>query len=87
MHMLDRRLQIRIDERRYRRLQSEARERKSSMAAVIRDAIDDVFPAGTSKRTAAARAVLGADPMPVPGVEELRQERASAQVDCAAPVA
>jgi hypothetical protein len=85
--MLDRRVQIRLDERRYRRLQSEARERKSSMAAVIRDAIDEVYPAGTSRRTAAARSVLGSTPMPVPSVEELREERESAQVDCAAPAA
>jgi hypothetical protein len=79
--MLDRRLQILIDERRYRRLQAEARERKTSIAAVIRDAIDQKFPAGSSKRTGAARAVLGAGLMSVPSVEELREERESAHSD------
>jgi hypothetical protein len=73
--MLNHRLQILIDEPRYRRLQAEARERKTSVAAAIRDAIDQVFPAGSSPRSAAARAVLDAEPMPVPDVEELRAER------------
>ena len=76
--MLDRRLQILIDEARYRRLQSEARERKTSVAAVIRDAVDQLLPAGSSRRSGAARAVLGAEPMFVPSVEELRAERDAA---------
>lgn len=79
--MLDRRLQILIDEHRYRRLQSEARERKTSVAAVIRDAIDQVFPIGSSRRSSAARTVLAASPMPVPSIEELRDERQSAHAD------
>ena len=78
MHMLNHRLQILIDEPRYQRLKSEARERKTSVAAVIREAIDQVFPVGSSRRSGAARAVLAADPMPVPGVDELRAEREAA---------
>jgi hypothetical protein len=79
MRMLDRRLQILIDEPRYRRLQAAARERKTSVAAVIRDAVDLLLPAGTSRQSAAARAILGAEPMPVPDVDELRHERESAR--------
>lgn len=78
MYMLTRRLQILIDEPRYRRLRAEARERKTSVAAVIRDAIDQVVPAADSRRGKAARAVLAAEPMPVPEIEELRAERESA---------
>jgi hypothetical protein len=78
MCMLNRRLQILIDEPRYRRLQSEARERRTSVAAVIRDAIDQVFPAGSSRRSTAARVVLGAEPMAVPEIDELRAEREAA---------
>ena len=78
MCMLNRRLQILIDEPRYRRLQSEARERRTSVAAVIRDAIDQVFPAGLSRRSTAARVVLGAEPMAVPEIDELRAEREAA---------
>ena len=75
MCMGSRRLQILIDEPRYRRLQAEARERKTSVAAVIRDAIDQVFPAGSSPRSTAARVVLGAEPMAVPEIDQLRAER------------
>ena len=78
MRMLTRRLQILIDEPRYRRLRAEARERGTSVAAVIRDAVDQLVPAGASQRSKAARAVLAAEPMPVPGVEELRAEREAA---------
>jgi hypothetical protein len=76
--MLTRRLQILIDEPRYRRLHAEARERKTSVAAVIRDAIDQAVPATGSRRSRAARAILSADPMPVPDVQELRREREAA---------
>ena len=76
--MLDRRLQILIDEPRYRRLRAEAKEQRTSVAAVIRDAIDQALPAAPSKRFAAARVVLEADPVPVPSVHELRAERESA---------
>ena len=78
MCMLNRRLQILIDEPRYRRLRAEARERKTSVAAVIRDAIDQAMPATPSRRSRAARAILSAEPMDVPDVEELRAEREAA---------
>ena len=78
MRMLSRRLQILIDEPRYRRLLAEARSRRASVAAVIRDAIDQALPAAPSKRAAAAAVVLGADRTAVPSVDDLRAEREAA---------
>jgi hypothetical protein len=84
MHMLDRRLQILLDEARYRRVAAEAEQRGVSVAAVIRDAIDRALPASAQKRAAAARRILEAPDMPVPRdpsrlraeLEELRGRRA-----------
>jgi hypothetical protein len=73
--MLNRRLQILIDDARYRRLEAVARERRLSIAAVIRDAIDAALPADLLKKQRAAGALLAAEPMSVPGtVEELKAE-------------
>jgi hypothetical protein len=72
--MLDRRVQILLDEARYNRLEAEARRRNLSVAAVIRDAIDRRFPPQTRRRAAAARRILEAEPMTVPDPEELREE-------------
>jgi hypothetical protein len=73
--MLNRRLQILIDDARYRRLEAVARARRLSVAAVIRDAIDAALPADLAKKQRAASALLAAEPMPVPEtVEELRAE-------------
>lgn len=75
MCMLDRRLQILIDDARYRRLEAAARERRLSVAAVIRDAIDIAFPADLARKQSAARALLAAEPMLVPEtIEELKAE-------------
>ena len=75
MCMLDRRLQILIDDARYRRLEAVARERRLSVAAVIRDAIDAALPADLAKKGRAAAALLAAEPMPVPDtVDELKAE-------------
>jgi hypothetical protein len=75
MCMFDRRLQILIDDERYRRLEAAARERRLSVAAVIRDAIDLALPADLTRKRAAAKALLAAEPMPVPEtVEELKAE-------------
>jgi len=74
MHMLERRLQILLDDARYRRLAAAARERGTSVAAVVRDAIDLALPADLAKKRAALEAILAAEPMPVPDVEELKGE-------------
>ncbi|HUZ82114.1 MAG TPA: hypothetical protein VMU73_07695 [Gaiellaceae bacterium] len=68
-------MQILIDDARYRRLEAVAKERRLSVAAVIRDAIDAALPADLAKKGRAAAALLAAEPMPVPDtVEELKAE-------------
>lgn len=72
---LERRLQILIDEPRYRRLVARAREQDTSVSAVIRDAIDAAVPDDLAKKRAALKEILAAEPMPVPEtVEELKAE-------------
>lgn len=74
MCMLERRLQILIDEERYRRLLARAKERHLSVAAVVREAIDSSLPTAAPAREAAARTILSAEPMPVPDPADLRDE-------------
>lgn len=74
MHMLERRLQILIDEERYRRVERVARERGTSVAAVIREAIDRGVPATSRLRSAAARRILDSPDMSVPEPPDLRSE-------------
>jgi hypothetical protein len=66
MHMLDRRLQVLVDEERYRRLEAEARRRRTSVAQVVREAIDSVLPADVARKRAALKEILEAEPIPVP---------------------
>ncbi|HXF72614.1 MAG TPA: antitoxin [Actinomycetota bacterium] len=72
--MYQRRLHILLDEDRYRRVAAEARSRGVPVARVIREAIDALLPQETARRSAAARRILGADPMPVSGPDSLRRE-------------
>lgn len=75
MRMFERRLQILLDDRRYRRVAAAARERKTSVAAVIRDAIDQALPADLAAKRAAWEELKQVEPMPVPQtVEELKAE-------------
>lgn len=74
MSMLDRRLQVLIDEERWARLQREAARRKVSVGTVVREAIDDRYPRDADRRRAALQAVLEADAMAVPDPDELRRE-------------
>ena len=70
--MLDHRLQILLDEGRYRKVAREAERRSLSVAAVIREAIDQL-PADS--RRSAIDAILGATPMPLPDdPADLRRE-------------
>jgi hypothetical protein len=72
---LGRRFQLLLDDARYERLAAAARERKVSVASVIRDAIDVAVPADLEGKRAAAKAILDADPMAVPDtVGELKAE-------------
>jgi len=73
--MFEKRLQILIDEPRYRRLAAAARERRQSVSSMIREAIDVALPADLAEKQAAADAILAAEPMPVPDtIEELKAE-------------
>lgn len=72
--MMTRRLQILLDEERYRRVADSAARRKVSVATVIRDAIDRGLAEPSDAKAAAARRLLAAEPMPAPSIEELRAE-------------
>jgi len=63
--MLPHRLQILLDDERYERVHALARQRGTSVAAVIREAIDRGLPTGQQRRSAAARRILAAEPMEV----------------------
>jgi hypothetical protein len=66
MCMFERRLQILLDEGRYRRVSAEARARGTSVAAVIRDAIDRALPVDLDAKRKAADELLAAEPIPLP---------------------
>lgn len=70
----DRRLQLLLDEERYRRVAELAGQRGTSVAAVIREAIDRGLPSPDRRRRAAARRVLDAEPVEVPDVPDLLAE-------------
>jgi len=72
--MLDRRLQVLIDEDRWSRLEREAGRRGVSVAVLVREAIDERFPGDADKRRAALQAILDADPMDLPDPEKLGEE-------------
>lgn len=55
-----------LDDERYQRVRAVARQRKTSVAAVIREAIDRGLPAPQRRRRAAAQMILSAEPMGVP---------------------
>ncbi|MDI3340281.1 MAG: ribbon-helix-helix protein, CopG family [Sphaerobacter sp.] len=73
--MVDHRVQILLDDERYKKVVREAERRGTSIAAVIRDAIDRL-PTDLEARRAAIAAILAAEPMPVPqDPADLRRER------------
>lgn len=74
MCMYGRRLQILLDEERYQRVNKAARQRKTTVAAIIREAIDRGLPASNRRRQAAADLILAAEPMSVPEPDALRVE-------------
>lgn len=81
MLMLTRRLQILLDEERYQRLARQAAARGASIAVLVREALDSRFPAVDSRRSAAAAAILEAEPMDVPAhPDELKRELAQARL-------
>jgi hypothetical protein len=74
MHNLDRRVQLLLDEPRYRKVAQEAERRSVSVASVIRDAIDRM-PTDADLRQSAIAELLAAEPMEVPSdPHDLRRE-------------
>lgn len=71
---MTRRLQLLLDEERYRRVSDAAARTHRSVAAVIRDAIDQSLAPTHRRRGAAAKRILAADPMDVPPGDELLAE-------------
>jgi len=74
MCMLDRRLQILLDEERYRRLHDAAQARGVSVATIVREAIDNGLTSSRARRANAGARILAADDMPVGDPDELRAE-------------
>lgn len=75
MHMLTHRLQVLLDERRYRRLRAEARARRASVGALVRDAIDKAFPVSLERKRAALKAILSAPLIELPAdIDALKAE-------------
>lgn len=74
MCMLDRRLQILLDQDRYERVVAAARDRGTSVATIVREAIDRAFPSTSAAKHAAGKLILEAPDMPVPSVKDLKKE-------------
>ena len=74
MHMLEKRLQVLLDEGRWKRLSAYATERNLSVGAAVREALDKAIPASRDERRGAARRILSAKPMDVPSPAALRRE-------------
>jgi len=74
MRMLERRLQVLLDEARWKRLSAHAADRNLSVGAVVREALDRAIPASRDERRSAARRILAAEPMSVPPPTALRRE-------------
>lgn len=69
----DRRVQILLDPAQYERLERAAEASGSSVAAVIRDAIDRVLPATHMEPAVAGRLLLDAPSMPVDDWEDWKR--------------
>ncbi len=74
MCMMKERLQVLIDSEQRERLEREAAQRGTSVASLVREAIDLTFPSSITARRAAASTILDAEPMEVPAVDDLRTE-------------
>lgn len=65
MPRLDRRVQLLLDERRHSMLEREASRRRTSVAALIRAAIDSSYAGQDANRREAGQRLLDAPAMPV----------------------
>ncbi len=71
---LSHRLQVLIDEARWRRLEAAAERRGESVAALVREAIDQAFPDPSSDRRRAGELLLSAEPMTVCDWAEMKDD-------------
>jgi len=72
--MLNRRLQVLIDDDRWERLQRRSAETGASVGELVRRAIDDGLPGSDEDAAAAGARFLAAAPMPVGDWEEMKRE-------------
>jgi hypothetical protein len=74
MPELTRRLQVLLDDARYRRLELRSRATGASVGALVREAIDVAFPGVETDRERAGARLLAAEPMPVGDWHEMKRE-------------
>lgn len=84
MSILERRLQILIDNERYALLENEATRRGASVATVVREAIDAHFGSDANLRMAGASALLDASAAPTENEPEWADSKASLLRDSSA---
>lgn len=78
---LDRRLQVLLDPGQYRRLEEHAARRGESVAALVREAIDERFPDERLDRRRAGELLLEARPMDVDDWTVMKEELLGAVCD------
>lgn len=71
MSVLERRLQVLVDQQRFALLERESRRTGRSIGSIVREALDEHFVAddATARRRAAAARLLAYPPDPGPGVD------------------
>ena len=74
MPTLTRRLQVLLDEERYARLERMAQERGTTVAALVRDALDRAYPVEGLRADAAADRFLARSPVDLGSWEEAKAE-------------
>lgn len=74
MAVLTRRLQVLLDERRFTRLETLAAERHTTIAALVREALDEVFPSGSLPPKEAAERFLARPPEHLGEWDDLKSE-------------
>lgn len=74
MSMLTERLQVLIATQQRERLERLAAARGTSVAHLVREAIDHRFPHDEDRRRSAAADILDAEPMEVGDIDDLRRE-------------
>jgi hypothetical protein len=74
MATMSNRLQVLLDDERLARLVREAERRGSSVATLVREAIDAAFPADGMGRADAGRVLLDAEPIELGEWPELKEE-------------